>query len=354
MQPRPMLLGVNNNAGAARTRLEMAGPAGSRLPSLEVWNNGPFWAMYVAAVESGVLSYGREIGVWGRSGAWYDNRPTAGVAGDLPASVATDGTRSDFPPGVWGAGPIGVLGSCLPNPDDPHLVVREGCAGVVGRGEAPSSHGVIGEANSGGHAGVLGRNEKPGGYAGWFHGYTAVNGDLVVTGNLTKGGGGFKIDHPLDPENKYLSHSFVEAPDALNVYSGNATTDADGNATVTLPEYFEALNHDFRYQLTVIGDLAHAVVAEEISDNQFRIKTDRPDVKVSWQVTGVRRDALANLHPIPVEEEKPAEEQGTYLHPEAFEQPKSRGAGYAQREALAEALRARPEMVEPEAPDDST
>lgn len=78
-------------------------------------------------------------------------------------------------------------------------------------------------------------------------------GNLNVTGKLTKGSGSFKIDHPLDPANKYLSHSFVESPDMMNVYNGNITTDRHGLATITLPDYFEALNRDFRYQLTVIG-----------------------------------------------------------------------------------------------------
>jgi len=84
---------------------------------------------------------------------------------------------------------------------------------------------------------------------------------------LTKGSGSFKIDHPLDPAKKYLSHSFVESPDMMNVYNGNVTTDRHGFAIVTLPSYFEALNRDFRYQLTVIGQFAQAIVAEEISHN---------------------------------------------------------------------------------------
>ena len=60
----------------------------------------------------------------------------------------------------------------------------------------------------------------------------------------------------LDPANKYLYHSFVESPDMMNVYNGNVVTDKRGMATVVLPEYFEALNSDFRYQLTVIGRFA--------------------------------------------------------------------------------------------------
>lgn len=149
-------------------------------------------------------------------------------------------------------------------------------------------------------------------YAGYF------DGNATVTGTLSKGGGSFKIDHPTDPTNKYLYHSFVESPDMMNVYNGNITTDAGGYAIVELPDYFKALNKDFRYQLTVIGDFAQAIIAEEINDNQFTIRTDKPSVKVSWQVTGVRKDAFAEANRIKVEVEKPAIEKGLYLHPEAF------------------------------------
>jgi hypothetical protein len=146
-----------------------------------------------------------------------------------------------------------------------------------------------------------------------------VIGNATITGNLSKGGGSFKIDHPLDPENKYLYHSFVESPDMMNIYNGNVTTDKRGLAIVTLPDYFEALNRDFRYQLTVIGQFAQAIVAREVKDKQFTIKTSTPNVKVSWQVTGIRQDAYANKHRIPVEEEKKGNERGTYLYPEAFD-----------------------------------
>ncbi len=149
-------------------------------------------------------------------------------------------------------------------------------------------------------------------YAGYF------SGNVNVVGTLSKSAGSFKIDHPTDPTNKYLYHSFVESPDMMNVYNGNITTDADGNAIVELPDYFDALNKDFRYQLTVIGDFAQAIIGEEISDNQFTIRTDKPSVKVSWQVTGVRKDAFAEANRIQVEVEKPAIEKGLYLHPEAF------------------------------------
>jgi len=146
-------------------------------------------------------------------------------------------------------------------------------------------------------------------------------GNLNVTGKVSKGSGSFKIDHPLDPANKYLSHSFVESPDMMDVYNGNITTNKHGVATVILPEYFEALNRDFRYQLTVIGEFAQAIVLKKVDENRFVIRTSKPGVEVSWQVTGIRQDAYANANRIPVEEEKPAAEQGYYLHPEVFGQP---------------------------------
>jgi len=103
-------------------------------------------------------------------------------------------------------------------------------------------------------------------------------GNLDITGNLSKGGGSFKIDHPLDPENKYLYHSFVESPDMKNIYDGNVTINARGLAVVELPEYFEALNCDYRYQLTVLGQFAQAVVLRKIKNNRFVIKTSKPRV----------------------------------------------------------------------------
>jgi len=205
----------------------------------------------------------------------------------------------------------------------------QACAGVFGVGGGVDSNGVIGEANNGASAyGVWGKSTT--GIAGYFSGsHPGEPGKVVVTGMLVKAGGGFKIDHPLDPENKYLSHSFVESPDMLNVYNGNVTTDTNGDATITLPEYFETLNQDFRYQLTMIGQFAQSMVAKEIRNNQFTIKTDRPNVKVSWQVTGVRKDPFANKQRLLVEEDKPAHERRMYLHPEAYGKPKTQSIDHA-------------------------
>ena len=234
-----------------------------------------------------------------------------------------------------------------------------GAAGVVGATYGPNGSGVEGVANtaggfsegvaginrstSGDANGIYGQTNSGGGVAGYFDNYAGgyilvgtINGNgthmfhvdgsgdgyfagnLQVGGTLSKGGGSFKIDDPLDPANKTLSHSFVESPDMMNIYNGNVATDKRGMATVSLPEYFEVLNRDFRYQLTVIGRFAQAIVAQEVSHNRFVIQTSKPGVKVSWQVTGIRQDAWANAHRIPVEEEKPEAERGKYLHPDLY------------------------------------
>ncbi|MCR9063663.1 MAG: hypothetical protein NXI00_06840 [Cytophagales bacterium] len=147
----------------------------------------------------------------------------------------------------------------------------------------------------------------PGGYALKVRGTakiendTKIDGDLHVSGTLSKSAGSFRIDHPLDPENMYLYHSFVESPDMLNIYSGNVITNNKGLAVVTLPEYFEALNIDFRYQLTIVGKKARGWIYEKVSANQFTIKTNKPKVEVSWQVSGSRNDDYAKKHPIKAE-----------------------------------------------------
>jgi hypothetical protein len=173
-----------------------------------------------------------------------------------------------------------------------------------------------------------------GGTAGLFQGAVRVYGPITATGELWASAKHFLIDHPLDPANKYLVHSSVESPEMLNTYSGNVTTDENGDAAVNLPDYFEALNTDYRYQLTVIGQFAQAIVKDEISGNRFTIKTDKPRVKVSWQVTGVRNDPYAQQHPALVEIEKPAGTRGKYLHPQAYQQPASAGIGPLQEPSV--------------------
>ena len=204
------------------------------------------------------------------------------------------------------------------------VATGEGGFGVYGEHTASGNYGRLGSATRGVYGWSAGGNGVHGGsnsgYAGYFQG------KVHITGTLSKGGGSFKIDHPLDPENKYLQHSFVESPDMMNVYNGNVLLDEKGEACVQLPEYFKALNRDFRYQLTAIGTPApNLYIAEEISDNRFKIAGGKKGAKVSWQVTGIRQDAYAKANRIVVEENKPAEERGYYLHPTAYGLPEEKG-----------------------------
>ncbi len=207
--------------------------------------------------------------------------------------------------------------------------------GVIGETNSPEGAGVYGQANStGGGAGVWGwagsqdgwgvrgANSHPAGDAGYFAGHVHVN------GNLSKLGGSFKIDHPLDPANKYLSHSFVESPDMMNIYNGNVLLDEKGEAWVELADWFEALNQDFRYLLTPIGGWAPLYVAEKIQGNRFKIAGGEPGLEVSWQVTGIRHDVWAEQNRIPVEEDKPADEQGLYLYPKGYGRPDTEMVDY--------------------------
>jgi len=181
-------------------------------------------------------------------------------------------------------------------------------------------------------------------------GYAAIlNGKVKITGNLEKAGGSFKIDHPLDPANKYLCHSFVESPDMKNVYDGVVVLDDKGEAEIELPDWFGILNKDFRYQLTAIGAPGpNLYIAEEILDtinttkhdgshdndgyddsgyndnnngSRFKIAGGTSAMKVSWQVTGIRKDPWANTHRVQVVENKPAKERGYYIHPDLYGQP---------------------------------
>jgi hypothetical protein len=232
--------------------------------------------------------------------------------------------------GVYGKGGTGAnIGVYGINQNGTYGYLGSDTCGAYGYKSGSGNSGSLGGSEYGvyGHSqsGYAVQGVSSSGYAGYFDGDVTVTGDLDVTGTLTKGTDNFKIDHPLDPENKYLSHSVVESPDIKNIYDGNVVLDEQGEAVVELPSYFEALNRDFRYQLTCIGGYAPVYIAEKVSNNRFKIAGGNPAMEVSWQVTGIRQDPYANAHPIVVEEEKPANEKGYYLHPKEWGQPEEKG-----------------------------
>ncbi len=188
---------------------------------------------------------------------------------------------------------------------------NSGGAGVLGYAATASGQGVVGWSTGG--AGVLG-----------FSG----TGDAVFALGTFRASGtkSFVIDHPLDPANKFLQHYCCEGPEPMNAYSGIVTSDARGYATVKLPAYFQSINRDFRYQLTVIDDgvdFVQAKVVREITDNAFTLRTSKPNVKVSWEVKAVRNDAWCRAHTAPIEFAKRPDERGKYLAPQLFGQPQT-------------------------------
>ena len=291
---------------------------------------------------------GANVGVFGIT---YSSAGGHGVEGTATnASGANAGVYgsaySSTGVGVYGAGNNGSAGIAAWSGDTGYglsaysfgsngIYAESGSANVgiaALRAYNVKGYGVAGE---GGNVGVYAHNltGTPGrdvylstsALAGDFYG------NVFVHGSLTKSSGTFKIDHPLDPANKYLSHSFVESPDMKNVYDGVATLDAHGQTWVELPAYFEALNRDFRYQLTALDRPGPSLfVADRISANRFRIAGGTPNQEVSWQVTGTRKDAWAQAHRVVVEEDKTPAERGHYIAPEVF--------GYAQDAALAPPL----------------
>jgi hypothetical protein len=188
--------------------------------------------------------------------------------------------------------------------------------GVSSGAYGENSNGNYG-ALGGSNFGVYGQQASNDYWAGFFNGNVKVSQSLMA-GTISAPIKLFKIDHPLDPENKYLNHTSIESSEMMNVYSGNVVLDENGEAQVQLPDWFESLNTDFRYQLTCIGGFAQVYIAEEISNNQFSIAGGAPGMKISWQVAGVRHDPYAEANPLEVEQDKAPEERGYYVYPEGY------------------------------------
>jgi hypothetical protein len=258
---------------------------------------------------------------------------TYGALGDSASSYGVVGTS---------AGRAGVYGASSMTTPDPF---QPGGSGVLGVNETAKGVGV-GVAGAGGWAGVnafsfdgtgllatsingnavWARSGQFGTSAflasGW--GSASLFGDVLILGTLRKSGGGFIIDHPLDPANKYLHHSFVESPERKNVYDGIAVLDDKGEALVELPEWCGALNRDFRYQLTCLGGYAPVFVVKGNEEHRFRIAGGRAGLEVCWQVTGVRQDPWAKANPVNPEEEKPKSERGSFLVPALYGAPEEK------------------------------
>jgi hypothetical protein len=340
----PMILGNNTGSGAGVQGVSTGGGFGVIGRS----NRTGVQGICTSSVGNGVWgSSPSDTGVFGSTSTGrgvYGNATGSGGVGVFGQSSAGNGVEGSSPGGtaVYGNGILGVFGQG-----------NQGGSGVFGNsstgagvfGQSGSGDAVYGTSTSGtgvhgvgsgvgvfgeaGSYGVIARGSV-GIYAAPTSGNTIAGlfgGNVQINGNLTKSSGSFKIDHPLDPANKYLYHSFVESPDMKNIYDGTVTLDEKGEAVVPMPDYFGALNQDFRYQLTAIGAPApNLYVAQKMTANHFKVAGGKPGMEVSWQVTGIRHDAYARDHRIAVEEDK-GKERGFYLYPAGFNEPKGKAVG---------------------------
>jgi hypothetical protein len=279
---------------------------------------------------------------WGRLDVQADEARAGSFTSDYP-STSTHVVHGEFT-GTSGIDAVGVHGESTPA--DYYGIGGRFYGGYMGMSAAVNPTGDHTYYGARGYvSGGTGTN-----YAlyGWAYGagsnygvYTYVGGGAnnwagyfygpIFAQSASAGIKAFKIDHPLEPETKYLNHSSVESPDMMNIYNGNTVLDGSGRAWVDMPDWFEALNRDFRYQLTAIGAAGPDLhVATEISGNQFQIAGGTPGMKVSWQVTGVRQDPLAEAHRVQVEEEKAPGDVGRYLFPEVYGLSREAGIGYVE------------------------
>lgn len=262
---------------------------------------------YAGVVGEGVLTTLNCFGVYGST------TRGVGVQGETD-DIAYQGVvgRNYFTYGSTGDG-IGVMG--------------DGGTGVWGQTTYGDGYGVFGinGSTSGttnnigvggqGWVGVYGSFDNTSG-AGGFGVY--ASGDLGSSGTKS-----FVIDHPLDPENKILKHYCVESPVPVNMYRGNAKLDQNGEAVVTMPDYFEEININFSYNLTCIGGYANVFIKEKISNGQFIIAGGQPGMEVSWTVYADRNDKYVQQYPESSQTVIDKREHGKYISPELYGAPSS-------------------------------
>lgn len=296
------------------------------------------WAQVLSPAGRGAIGFsnattGTGSGFFGQSNS-TDGRGVSGLANAATglAYGVFGQTNSASGRGVYGLAPsatgqtYGVFGQA-------NSATGIGVAGQTNSmAGGANTIGVTGIANSENAVGVVGRGN--GSTTGIVYGVLGVTSTTNGFGLFSNGAVGasiksFVVDHPQDPENKFLMHYCIESPEPYLVYRGTAVLDGSGSAVVELPEYFDEINRDPQYQLTAIGAPAPMLhIASEVVDNEFVIAGGMPGMKVSWTVTAVRNDRWVQANPTSDVREKPAAARGKYLHPELYGQPETKGMFY--------------------------
>lgn len=314
------ILGVGSG-GATAIRAENQGPNGDALWARNSAANGSgnafgIWATSNQIEGSAIVSGLRSNGYFANAGISAISQVTGSSTTSYGIIAETYSTNAQSTP-VKGQTSRSPTGGIFLNAWENNDAVG-GTGQYIGGGSVDAV-GLVGISNASGWLldygyGVIGEGE----YYGVF-----ANGEIGGSGTKT-----FLIDHPLDPENKLLRHYSMESSEVLNLYRGSATFDNKGRATVEMPEYFEAININYTYQLTAIGAaMPNLYIAQEIKNNKFEIAGGVPGKKVNWVVYGERNDPYLQKYPEKrkVVLNKKEHERGKYYRPELFDQPEEMG-----------------------------
>src|SRR5579863_4564699 len=216
-----------SNGGAAKVKDSIIQESGSTISIAGSESlTGPISALATSATSAAVAGNDNtsqgSVGVVGSSTNGTGVVAT-GITGLLGTGEGSDGygVYASGNTGVYGAGyAAGVYG--VSTSSTGVIGTSTNYIGVYGQGGA---YGVYGTATGNGHPGVYAQSDtgwavdaygtstatgilagSNAGYGGWFNGPVQVEGSFYVSGQKD-----FKIDHPVDPANKYLLHSSVES-----------------------------------------------------------------------------------------------------------------------------------------------
>lgn len=124
--------------------------------------------------------------------------------------------------------------------------------------------------------------------------------------NMT-GSKNFRIDHPVYPKQKWLSHAATESDERLLIYRRVIDTDNNGDGNVIMPEWFLMINKNITTHPDKPCDVSRA-------NNAFRIKNGPVNDKVVLLIVGERDDDWAKAVPFPVVSDKDGEDIGYLAH----------------------------------------
>ncbi len=225
------------------------------------------------------------------------------------SSSATTGTYATLQPtGTLQARGANNLLECRNATTGADMVVVTSAGGITSTAETGGNKDIYIKYDQGG--GILQdrihiRGQANSGYMNLFNGaggatinLSGENGDVRLDGALSKGSGSFKISHPLPALNEThnLVHSFIEGPQADNLYRGEATL-VNGTATVDLdvagrmtPGTFVLLNTNVSCFTSNETDWTPVRGSVSGSTLTIEAKTATSTATVHWLVIGERHD----------------------------------------------------------------